>query len=609
MKHNLIHELSIRPVLGDGAMGTRLFDKGADPTGCFDQLNLTNPGLVAEVHAEYLAAGAEVLETNTFGANAVKLEAFGLGHLAAEINARGAELAREAAGDRAWVAGSMGPLGRLDEPLPEERVREVFAEQARALAGGGVDVIILETFPRLDMLLTALAAVRGVVSLPVITQLVFAGPGGSLGGPGPERALKALAEAGADVVGFNCGLGPKGALDVLGRAGHPGRPVSVFPNAGHPERVDDRLLYGGSPEYFARACMRLVQAGARLVGGCCGTGPAHVAALAELLREARGAGLTAVPKAAPVEHGDEVPELPQSGLAAKLARGRKMLLVELDPPRHLDAAPFMEAASALARAGVDAVTVAENPLGSPRLSNTVLAGMIRRQTGAEVLVHMTGRDRNLVGMQATIMGLAAQGLQNVLAVTGDPPTAGTDEVVKGVFDLRSYELIELFTRFNSGRNQHGESMRLRPNFAVGAAFNPNTKNPALQVSRMREKAKRGAAYFLTQPVYTIEKAVQVLELTAPVGAPVFLGVMPLASSRNAEYLHNEFPGISIPDDIRARMREAGDRGQEVGVEVAWELIEYAWDKFAGVYLIPPFNRYKVALEILARLDAAGLRRS
>ena len=609
---NLLDELAARPVVADGAMGSRLHDKGADPAACFDLLNVDRPALVAEVHAEYLGAGAECIETNTFGANAVKLDAFGLAERVREINLRGAELARKAAGDKAWVLGSMGPLGRLDEPLGRKRMAAVFAEQAAALAEGGVDALILETFPRLDMLLAALEAARAATSLPVIAQLVFTGHGGSFGGLGlgPAEGLRTLAEAGADVVGFNCGTGPKGALDVLRRAGDPGRPISVFPNAGYPERTGDRLLYGGSPDYFARAMMRLVDAGARLVGGCCGTGPEHVAALADLMRERRVA--TVVPAPAPTGDAEaplEAPELQPSAFAAKLAAGRKMLLVELDPPKHLDTTQAMEAATALADAGVDMITVAENPLASARLSNIVLAGMIRRRTGAEVLVHMTGRDRNLVGMQAAVMGLAAQGLQNVLAVTGDPPPAGADDVVKGVFDLRSFELIELLARFNQGQNHHGDPMRLRPNFAIGAAFNPNTKNPALQAKRMRRKIECGAAYFLTQPVYTREKIDQVLELTADAGAPVFLGIMPLASSRNAEYLHNEFPGITIPDDIRRRMREAGPDGQRVGVEVAWELIEYAWDKFAGVYLIPPFNRYKVALDILARLDAAGLRRA
>lgn len=616
MQNDLLHDLSIRPVLADGAMGTRLHDKGADPAEGFDRLNLTRPELVAEVHAEYLAAGAECIETNTFGANAAKLEPLGLAASVREINLRGAELARRAARGSAWVLGSMGPLGRLDEPPGEERMAEIFAEQARALAEGGVDALILETFPRLDMLLAALRAAKAATGLPVIAQLVFAGLGGPFAGPGPADSLRALAEAGADVVGMNCGMGPKGALDALAHVGDPGRPLSVFPNAGYPERMDDRLLYGGSPDYFARAALRLVEAGARLVGGCCGTGPEHIAALAALLREfrpptTRPASAAAFASVASIRTGaspDEIPELPPSDLAAKLAHGRKMLLVELDPPRHLDTAQVMEAASALAAAGVDAVTVAENPLASPRLSGVTLAGMIRRRTGAEVLVHLTGRDRNLIGMQSAVMGLAAQGLQNVLAVTGDPPPAGADDVVKGVFDLRSFELIELLARFNQGQNHHGDPMRLRPNFAIGAAFNPNTRNPELQVRRMEKKIERGAAYFLTQPVYTREKADQILALTAHLDVPVFLGVMPLASSRNAEYLHNEFPGISIPDDIRRRMREAGDDGQRVGAEIAWDLIEHAWERFAGIYLIPPFNRHRVALDILARLDAAGLRR-
>ncbi|MBU1001221.1 MAG: bifunctional homocysteine S-methyltransferase/methylenetetrahydrofolate reductase [Proteobacteria bacterium] len=609
MRNDLMHELTRRVVLADGAMGSRLFDKGADPASCFDLLNLDNPALVSEVHAEYLTAGAEVLETNTFGANAVKLEGFGLAHRVRELNLRGAELARRAAqtaGSLAWVAGSMGPLGRLEEPLPEERVAQVYAEQAQALAEGGADVLILETFPRLETLLLALAAAKEATKLPVITQLVFTGQGGSLSGQSPQESFAAMIRAGADVVGINCGLGPQGALGVLRRAGTQHRPLSVMPNAGFPEQSGDRLLYNSSPEYFATAVMRCVGLGARLVGGCCGTGPAHIAALRKLLNERNAsAPLQAVQTAAPDAQAEPAPELPPSEFSRKLGV-KKMVLVELDPPKHLDIAPTLKGAEALANAGVDAITVAENPLAVPRLSNVALAGMIRRRTGAEVLVHLTGRDRNLVGMQSTIMGLAAQGLQNVLAVTGDPPPAGAADVIKGVFDLRSFELIELLARFNQGQNSHGDPMGMRSNFAIGAAFNPNTRNPALQVRRIERKIQCGARYFLTQPVYTREKVDEVLGLTAHIDVPIYLGVMPLASARNAEFLHNEFPGISIPDDIRARMHAAGDNGATMGADIAWELIEYAWDNFAGIYLMPPFNRTAVALDLVARLRDRGL---
>ncbi|NJB67381.1 homocysteine S-methyltransferase [Desulfobaculum xiamenense] len=608
MRHNLIDELSRRVVLADGAMGSRIFEKGVPAEACYDELNLTRPDLVAEIHAEYITAGAELIETNTFGANALKLERFGLAAQTRLINRRGAEIARRCARDIAWVGGSMGPLGRLDELPDASRIAAIYAEQAEALAEGGVDVLFLETFSRLEMLLPAVTAVKQTTNLPVVAQMVFTGQGGSFTGVSPSECLQALADAGADVVGINCGAGPLGVLEALRKAGSPGRPLSVFPNSGYPERSGDRLLYGSAPDYFADAVMRCVKLGARLVGGCCGTTPQHIAALRRRLDLHTGS--TAHTETIQnITGGDgSTPELPPTRFSLNLGQ-RKMVLVELDPPKHLDATQALDAADALADAGVDAITIAENPLAVPRLSNTALAGMIRRRTGAEVIVHLTGRDRNLIGMQSTLMGLAVEGLQNVLAVTGDPPPSGTDDVIKGVFDLRSFDLISLLRRFNEGVNHHGDSMRLRTNFCTGAAFNPNTKNHALQVRRMERKIECGARYFLTQPVYTREAIDEVLDLTAHIDVPIFIGIMPLVSSRNAEFLHNEFPGISIPDDTRRRMREAGDRGVEVGTQIAWELLEYAWPHFAGVYIMPPFNRYGIALDLMQRLRAGGLLES
>lgn len=610
----LIDALAARTVLADGAMGSRLHEKGVAAGACFDALNLTRPELVAEVHAEYLAAGAEVIETNTFGANAFKLAGFALADKAREINLRGAALARAQAGARALVAGSMGPPGRMEQRPDPGALAAAYAAQAAALAEGGADLLLLETFADLETLLTALAAAKGACALPVIAQLVLPAQGGALAAPGAAAALRALAGAGADAAGFNCGAGPHKALELVRGLGPLPVPLTLFPNAGYPERAGDRLLYDSSPEYFAQALLECADHGACLVGGCCGTGPAHIAALRRLLdaqgdpaRAARAAGpafAAAQPQAAPADPGAS-PALPPSRLGQALGR-RKLLLVELDPPRHLDTAPAMQAARALAQAGVDAITVAENPLAAPRLSGVALAGMIHRATGAQTVVHLTGRDRNLVGMQSTLMGLAAQGLTNVLAVTGDPPPQGTDDAVTGVFDLRSFELIALLARFNRGENHAGEPLRLRPNFTIGAAFNPNTRNPALQVQRARRKIDNGARFLLTQPVYTREAAERCAELTAGLGVPVLLGVMPLVSARNAEFLHNEFPGISIPAAIRERMCRAGDQGAREGTDIAWELLEHAWGLFAGVYLIPPFNRHALALELTARLRAAGL---
>ena len=597
MRRAILDVLRERVVVADGAMGSLLFERGVDSASCYDALNLTDPALVRSIHQAYAAAGAEVLETNTFGANRVKLGRFELGHQTREINLRGAELARAEAGEERFVAGAMGPLGRMgEEAMDPAEVERVFAEQALALVEGGADFIILETFADLHMLLAALRGVKGSVGVPVAAQMVFTQRGRTHSGRTARECFDALVAAGADMVGLNCGIGPKNALEVVQGLGPVDVPLTVLPNAGFPESAGDRLIYASSPEYFARQTAACAAHGARLVGGCCGTGPEHIAALARAL----DAGSPEVRIVSGPQPEPETRTAAPTRLARRLEEG-KVVLVELDPPKHLDVEPVLKGAEALAAAGVDAITIAENPLAVPRLSNIVLGGMVRARTGAEVIVHLTGRDRNLVGMQATIMGLAASGLHNVLAVTGDPPSAGSAERVSGVYDLRSMELMSLLAGFNQGRNHYGDDMRVPVNFCIGGAFNPNTRNMALQVGRMEKKMAAGATHFLTQPVYSRRRVDEILAATGRIGAPIVLGIMPLASHRNAEFLHNEFPGIEIPDETRERMARAGDRGQQEGVDIAWELLEYAWPHFAGVYIIPPFNRHAMALELMSRL--------
>jgi homocysteine S-methyltransferase len=597
VRKDILSVLGERVVVVDGAMGSLLFDRGVDGSSCYDALNLTDAALVRSIHQAYVAAGAEVIETNTFGANRIKLGRFDLAHKTREINLRGAEVARGQAGETRWVAGAVGPLGRMGEEQPSaDELEDVFAEQALALVEGGADFIMLETFASLSLLLTALRGVKAAVGVPVAAQMVFTPRGRTHSGRTARECFEMLIESGADLVGLNCGIGPGNALEVVQGLGPVPVPLSVLPNAGFPESLGDRLIYASSPEYFAGRTAACVAHGASLLGGCCGTTPEHIAALVRALHA--GSSEKKVIAASPAEVRPQ-PAAP-TRLARRLREG-KVVLVELDPPKHLDVEPVLAAAEALAATGVDAITVAENPLAVPRLSNIVLAGMVRARTGIDVVVHLTGRDRNLVGMQSTIMGLAASGLHNVLAVTGDPPSAGSAERVSGVYDLRSLELMRLLAGFNQGRNHYGDAMRLPVNFSIGGAFNPNTRNLALQVGRMEKKIAAGAGYFLTQPVYSRERVDEILAATRHITAPIVLGIMPLASSRNAEFLHNEFPGIEIPFETRERMARAGERGQEEGVDIAWELLEYAWPHFAGVYIIPPFNRHFMALELMRRL--------
>jgi homocysteine S-methyltransferase len=394
-------------------------------------------------------------------------------------------------------------------------------------------------------------------------------------------------------------VGPRGALEVLRRLGPVDAPLSALPNAGYPERAGDRLLYPSDPEYFARLTAECADAGARLVGGCCGAGPEHIRALKQALAEG-GRPVRAEPAEPAAEAGPAEPAV-ESEFSRKLASGKKVVLVELDPPKHMDAEPALEGAEALARAGVDAVTVAENPLAAPRLSNIAMALHIRQRAGAETIIHLTGRDRNLIGLQSTMMGLGSLGLLNVLAVTGDPPSKGAQERVTGVFDARSFDLITLLHRMGRGEAPSGEDLRKPVKFCIGAALNPNTRNVDMQLRRMERKIECGARYFLTQPVYSEDRLERVVRAQERFGLPVLVGIMPLASHRNAEFLHNEFPGIVIPEEVRERMRKAGDAGMEEGVSVAWELLEKAWSDVSGVYVIPPFNRYRMALDLMGRL--------
>ena len=603
---NITQVLQQRIIVGDGAFGTQLYEKGVPLSVCYDHLNITQPEIVIQLHQEYLDVGAELLETNTFGANRWKLQQYNLSENVREINRRGAELAVQCAQGAAWVAGSIGPLGRMEqETISDAQKAEIFSEQAQGLLDGGVDLLILETFSSLADLLIALKAVKALQNITTIAQLVFTESGRTIDGESALGAFFKLKQAGADIVGANCGIGPNGILKVLkNTAVKIDLPVSAFPNAGFPERRDDRMMYLASTEYLMETAVELVKAGVNLIGGCCGIGPAAIKAIKNAVSGLQPAAKQPIDPAALVEivappvFQEQI--VSQSHLRELLTR-RKVISVELDPPKTLHIANTLEGARALKQTGADVISIAENPLAVTRLSNVALARMIQKEVGIETIVHLTGRDRNLIGMQSELMGMAIEGIHNILAVTGDPPSRGKEERVKGVFDLRSYELISLLQRFNQGQNVDGDDLKAQTAFTIGAAFNPNTQNMAIQVKRMREKIARGAQFFQTQPVYSKEKIDQVLELTHDLSIPIFLGILPLVSSRNAEFLHNEFPGISIPAEIREKMRDAGEHGMEQGIELAWELIEYAYPSFAGIYIMPPFNKYQIAIELIKRI--------
>ena len=585
-------------LVGDGAIGTMLYAKGVSLEANFEHLNLVRPELVLELHQEYLAAGAQVIETNTFGANFVKLSAIGLGGKVSEINRQGALIARRAAAGRdAYVAGSIGPLGRGKADLTPEQVQECFRLQAASLAEGGIDLFLLETFSELEELEQAVRAAKET-GLPVISSLAF-GEGSRLsGGFGAEEAALRLVAAGADLVGANCGAGPLELLATLKRiAAVTELPLAAYPNSGFPEYVDGRYIYLTTPDYFAGMACEMAAAGAALVGGCCGTTPDHVREVANRLR-----GLKPTPRrAARAEGGARGgASLPSAG-AGFLAQwgSRKVITVELDPPKGLDCAKVLAGSRALKEAGADAINLAENPLARVRMGNIALASAVRREVGIEVIAHVTCRDRNLLGLQSDLMGASLLGITAILAVTGDPASLGDEAGASSVFDLNSFTLIKLLSELNRGVNALGSPIGAGTGFTVGAAFNPNGQRMEVQVARLEKKVANGARFAQTQPIYDLSRLDQMLEQTAHLGIPILPGVLPLVSGRNAEFLHNEVPGIVIPEEIRRRMAgKGGEDGVREGLAIAREFIEAVFDRVGGFYLIPPFGKYEIAIELV-----------
>lgn len=598
-----LERLAGEVLVGDGAMGTLLYGRGVPLEVNFEHLNLVHPELIRQVHRDYAAAGAQVLETNTFGANGVRLGGIGLGKKVRAINAAGARLARETAGADLFVAGAVGPLLRPrgeGEELSAADKREIFREQMEALAEGGVDLFILETFSDLADLELALSVARAI-GLPAVAQMAFLQEGRTRDGVAAEEAAGRLATAGAAVVGANCGSGPREMLQVLERlAAASALPLSAFANSGLPQFVDGRYIYLATPEYLAARGREMVRAGAVLVGGCCGTTPEHIRALAAALDGMKPASRLR-PKP-PAEIAVAVAEKePAAGKTFLAPWGsRPVVTVELDPPRGIDCTRVLAGARRLAAAGADAISLAENPLARIRLGNLALASRIREETGMEVIVHVTCRDRNLIGLHSDLMGAHLLGIRTLLAVTGDPVSVGGESGATSVFDLNSVGLLELISALNAGRTRLGADIEGRTRFLAGAAFNPNLPSIDPQLRRLEKKVAAGARFVQTQPVYSAALLDRLLERTSSLGVPVLVGLLPLVSERNAEFLHNEVPGITLPEEVRGRMKgKTGEAGVREGVAIARELIEAGRGRVGGWYLMPPFGKVDLALELLS----------
>lgn len=602
-KNHVLKRLLNEVLTGDGAIGTMLYAKGVSLDSNFEHLNLVRPGLVAELAREYVVAGAQVIETNTFGANYTKLSAIGLGHKVAEINLAGARIAREAAGGTVLVAGSVGPLVAIkgeERELGSGQIEDAFRLQCRALAEGGVDFLQLETFSSLQQLKLAVKVARET-GLPVSASLAFLEGGRSGDGSSVESFCETMELAGADMVGANCGAGPLELLKVIKRlSALTDKPISAFANSGFPEYLDGRYIYRATPDYFAAMALEMVAAGANLVGGCCGTTPDHIAALARSITGCHPAARSKIP----VVFVSEAPRKPPK--AASFLDGwgsRTVITVELDPPKGLDCSRIIAGCRRIKEAGADAINLAENPLARPRMGNIALGSLIQREVGIEVIVHITGRDRNLIGMQSDLMGASLLGIRSILAVTGDPATMGDHAGATSVFDLHSFTLIKLLHDMNSGVNALGNPIGSGTGFTIGAAFNPNTGNMAVQAERLQKKVLNGATFVQSQPIYDPAVLFAALEATHDSTVPFLPGIMPLVSERNAEYLNNEVPGITVPDAVRARMKGLDkEAGAREGLVIAKEFIDATIAAVGGYYLIPPFGKCELAVELIEHIQ-------
>ncbi len=602
--------LAEQVVVFDGAIGTQLYDRGVFLNRCFEEVNLADPDLVRSVHADYVAAGAHAIETNTFGANRFKLARHHLEDRLEEINRTGVRVAREAAGDTTYVAGAIGPLGIRIEPWGPtalHEARDAFVEQAEALAAEGVDLFLLETFSDLSEIGQAIRAVREVApELPVIAQMTVNREGNSLYGTEPDVFARRLDEWGADVVGVNCSVGPARLFETLERmAAVTTRPLSALPNGGLPKHVDGRLIYLATPDFFAKYSQRFIEVGARVVGGCCGTTPAHIRAIAGAVRMDHGAPRKVVERA--VKANDRTPELvPQadkSALADKIAGGEFVSLVELTPPRGWRLSRVLKAARAVEAQGYDAINIPDGPRASARMAPLAMAVKLQEAVGIETVLHYVCRDRNLLGMQSDLMGAYALGIRNLLLVTGDPPIVGDYPNATAVFDVDSIGLTNIVTRLNSGFDIGHRSIGRPTGFLIGVGANPTAVNLEREHERFFWKVDAGAEYAITQPVFEVEPLLDFLERTRKYEIPFLAGIWPLQSLRNAEFLNGDVPGVTVPEPTMERLRRAGSKEaeREVGLEVAMEILEQVAPHVQGIQVSAPFNRAEPARRLLRYL--------
>jgi homocysteine S-methyltransferase len=607
---DLLEEISKGVLLADGAMGTMLHSRGVSFEKCFDELNVSNPAAVAEVHRAYIDSGAQLILSNTFGANRFKLARHGLESHVAQINKAGVELARRAIAASfkdILVGGDVGPLGVRIAPFgrvkPEE-ARAAFAEQIEALCEAGADLIVIETVSDLYEMKEAAKASREVCGLPLITSITFTRDDRTVLGDDPAAVARALAAAGSDVIGVNCSGGPTQLLRILKqmRQAVPDGRFWVKPNAGWPEQVGGRIMYPADPEYFAEYAAAFRDAGAVIVGGCCGTTPHHIAAMRKSLDSSPAAEVTQI-TLLPEDEVAEAAQPEMTEFAQKLGRGKFAIAVEMDPPRGLATQKMLAGASLLAEAGADVINVADSPMARMRMSAWAVCDVVQRRVNVETTLHFPTRGRNLLRVQGDLLAAHALGIRNVLVIMGDPTAIGDYPEAMDNYDLVPSGLIRLIKQgFNAGVDHSGTSIGQPTSFFVGAALNLSASKPEQEIRNLDRKIRAGADFFLTQPIYRSEDGARLLGMYeqkyGKLGKPLLVGVLPLAGVRHANFLNHEVPGISIPDSIIERLEDAGEHAAEEGAAIAVELIEEIKPWAQGVYLMPQFSRYDLTADII-----------
>jgi homocysteine S-methyltransferase len=607
-----------RPIVTDGAMGTLLHERGIEIDACFDELNLTQPALVGDIHRDYIQAGAKVIKTNTFGANRIKLERHGLEDRVGDINTAAVNLAQKvvsASFREVLIAGDVGPLGVPLAPFGRVQVDQAFSiykEQMQALVEAGVDLILIETMVDLYAVRAAVEALRAVdPAVPVIASMTFTRDRRTLLGDSPDEVAQRINDLGVDVIGVNCSGGPAQLLQILRqmKAAVPDGRFSVMPNAGFPEKVGGRIMYPAGPEYFRDYALAFWRAGAQVIGGCCGTTPAHIQVMAKTIEETPEDFLVSVvAEAETVTKAEPEPETSVSQLAEKLAAGKFVVAVEMDPPRGLAIHKRLAGASLLADAGADVIDVADSPMARMRMSPWAVCHLIQSQFDVETTLHFPTRGRNLLRVQGDLLAAHAMHIRNVFVVMGDPTAIGDYPDASDSYDLVPTGLIRLIKEgFNVGVDHSGGGIGQPTHFFVGAALNLCPKKPEREVHILRKKLDSGADFFLTQPVFDVKAARRFLKIYedqhGPLTAPILVGILPLVTDRHARFLHNEVPGISIPEEIQERMVAAGEKGAKEGAQIAKELILALQEDFQGVYFMPAFNRFDMVAEIIDQIKS------